>query len=92
MSNSIASQVHRAIYGKSDAVDAPENQNEEFQAGWKAGLESTQEAPEVIEAEWIRRGSPLVECPNFHEWKRGYWAQQMQAVERKMLEKKLDQL
>lgn len=78
--NDISETIHRALYGASDKANAPENQGEEFRAGYAFGSE----CPHTIDAisdEYKRRGEPAFESRAFEffrEWKRVYWAAQMQ--------------
>lgn len=77
---SLASKLHRWAYGKSDAVNSPDNQTKEFQAGYRAAMLSGDD-DELIYDEWVRRGSPMVLDENFREWKRGMWAYRLQKAE-----------
>jgi hypothetical protein len=60
MNEDIPGNIHRRFYHKSDKVNAPENQNPEFQAGYWAGVASVGfNATKVIEknvhcARWSR--------------------------------------
>ena len=40
MKEDTAGRIHRDQYGRSDKVNAPENQNREFQNGYRAGVET----------------------------------------------------
>lgn len=80
---SLASRLHRWTYGKSDSANAVENQSAEFQAGYKAAMES--DSDDLIYDEWQRRGSPTFQTEDFREWKRGMWAFRLQQAEAKGL-------
>lgn len=80
MNESLSSRLHRYTYGKSDAVNAPENQTAEFQAGYKAAS-MADDAMDLVWDEWVRRGSPTVQTEGFREWKRGMWAYRLQKSE-----------
>ena len=71
----IAELIHRATYGKTGNVNAAENDNAEFKAGYAIGMKAEAGA-ELIEPEFIRRGR--VYSDGFREWKRGMWAGVMQ--------------
>jgi hypothetical protein len=77
-----AARVHREKYGKSDKRNAPENQNPEFQDGYRTGVDSLGfDARKVIEEEFLLR----VEVDDdlgkgFEEWKRGFWAARNQLI------------
>jgi hypothetical protein len=48
--------VHREKYGKSDKLNAPENQNPEFQDGYRTGVDTLGfDARKVIEEEFLLR-------------------------------------
>ena len=52
MNDDIAGEVHRKFYGKSDKINAHENQNPELQVGYSAGMGSLGfDARKVIEEE-----------------------------------------
>ena len=40
MREDTADRIHRDEYGRSDKVNAPENQNREFQDGYRAGVDT----------------------------------------------------
>jgi hypothetical protein len=82
----IAAMMHQGCYGKSDKVNATENQSEDFKAGYAAGSTDADPA-DLIPAEWDRRGEPDSgpELASFNEWKRGMWAASMQATVAKTL-------
>jgi hypothetical protein len=77
-----AGRVHREKYGKSDKRNAPENQNPEFQDGYRIGVDSLGfDARKVIEGEFLLR----VEVDDdlgkgFEEWSRGFWAARSQLI------------
>jgi hypothetical protein len=80
MREDIAGNVHFKYYGKSDKLNASENQNREFQDGFSAGADSLGfDAREVIEEEFSLRneiGDDLGK--GFEEWERGFWAARSQ--------------
>lgn len=80
---SLAEMIAQGVYGKSGDPDAPENQNPDFQSGYKIGMNSESTSMDLIHQEWIRIGSPVVPPKSFEEWKRGMWA----AVMKKITEK-----
>ena len=56
MREDTAGRVHREKYGKSDKLNAPENQNREFQDGYSTGVDSLGfDARKVIEQEFLLR-------------------------------------
>jgi hypothetical protein len=77
-----AGQVHWKLYGKSDKLNATENKNEEFRAGYWRAVESLgYNAHDVITEEHALRaeiGDDL--GSNFQEWVRGFWAARSQLV------------
>lgn len=80
MSEDIAGNVHMKFYGKSDKLNAYENQNTEFRTGYWRGVETLgSDAKVLIEEEHAMRkevGDDLRE--GFEEWKRGLWASRSQ--------------
>jgi hypothetical protein len=40
MREDTAGRIHRDQYGRSDKVNAPQNQNREFQEGYRAGVDT----------------------------------------------------
>ena len=80
MREDTAGRVHREKYGKSDKLNAPENQNREFQDGYSTAVDSLGfDARKVIEQEFLLR----VEVDDdlgkgFEEWSRGFWAARCQ--------------
>ena len=82
-----AGRIHRDKYGCSDKVNAPKNQNREFQEGYGTGIltfgKTTSGA--LLEAEKALR-KQTGEClkEGFEEWKRGLWAARTQMVAAKM--------
>jgi hypothetical protein len=82
MNEDIPGNIHRRFYHKSDKVNAPENQNPEFQAGYWAGVASVGfNATKVIEEERALRKAVKDDLrKGFSEWKRGFWASRSQIV------------
>lgn len=76
----IAAQIHRGLYKKSDKANAPENQSDEWQAGYAAGLAHERGGASMIFEEWERRGKPDEISDGFAAWKRGMWAATMQKL------------
>jgi hypothetical protein len=80
MREDIAGDVHFRYYGKSDKINALENQNREFQDGYSAGVDSLGfDARKVIEEEFSLRdeiGDDLGD--GALEWVRGFWAARSQ--------------
>jgi hypothetical protein len=75
----IADEIALDIYGKSGRANAPENQNAQFQDGFKVGAAlENREAFDAIHDEWLCRGSLGGSSEDFHEWKRGLWAAVLQ--------------
>ncbi len=70
-----------SIYGKTDKANASENNNPDFQAGYKRGLmpEAETNGIDAIREEWEKRFQPEhgQALDDFREWKRGYWASRM---------------
>jgi hypothetical protein len=77
-----AGRVHREQYGRSDRLNAPENQNREFQDGYRTNVDSLGfDAQKLIEEKFLLR----VEVDDdlgkgFEEWKRGFWAARNQLI------------
>ena len=71
-----AGRIHRDQYGRSDKVNAPENQNREFQDGYRKGVDTYgEDAVKMINEEGHLReevGDDL--HSGFEEWSRGFWA------------------
>jgi hypothetical protein len=74
--------IHRKLYGKSDKINAPENQNNEFQRGYWTGASSmAYRAEQILEEEFILRVETSDDlCDGFGEWKRGFWAARSQCI------------
>ena len=53
MKEDVAGNVHRKLYGMSDKINAPENQNREFQEGYRVGAGSMAYSAELV----LRRNS-----------------------------------
>ena len=77
-----AGNVHRQLYDKSDKVNACENQNKEFQEGYRTGASSIgYDALKVIEEEHaLRKETRDNISAGFVEWKRGFWAARSQCI------------
>jgi hypothetical protein len=71
-----AGRSHPDKYGRSDKVNAPENQNREFQDGYRAGAGSmAYRTEQIIEEELMLRVEVSDDpCDGFDEWQRGFWA------------------
>ena len=80
MKEDTAGRIHRDQYGRSDKVNAPENQNREFQDGYRAGVDTLGEdaIKMIIEEGHLRTeiGDDL--SKGFDEWERGFWAARCQ--------------
>ena len=80
MKEDTAGRIHRDQYGRSDKVNAPENQNREFQNGYRAGVETLGlDAVKMINEEGHLReevGDDLGE--KMAEWVRRFWAARCQ--------------
>jgi hypothetical protein len=80
MTEDIAGRIHRDEYGLSDKLNAPENQNHEFQDGYRAGVETLgHDAVKMINEEGHLReevGDDLGE--EMAERVRGFWAARCQ--------------
>jgi hypothetical protein len=77
-----AGRVHREKYGKSDKLNAPENQNPEFQDGYRTGVDSLGfDARKVIEEEFRLRVEVNDDLgKGFEEWSRGLGAARSQLI------------
>ena len=75
-------RVHWHLYGKSDKLNSPVNQNREFQDGYRAGVESVEIDPaQVLKHEYRLRVEVNDDRKTgFEEWKRGFWAARSQLV------------
>ena len=75
-----AGRIHRDKYGRSDKVNAPENQNREFQDGYRAGIDTLgeDEIKMINEEGHLREevGDDL--GAGMAEWVRGFWAARCQ--------------
>jgi hypothetical protein len=80
MTEHIAGDVHFRYYGKSDKMNARENQNREFQDGYSAGVDSLGfDACKVIEEELNLRVEVQDDLGDgAREWVRGSWAARSQ--------------
>lgn len=67
------------MYGKSDKVNAVENDNPDFKSGYDCAM-GTPGTLDAIGDEWEQRGRPEEgdALAKFREWKRGFWAAKMQ--------------
>jgi hypothetical protein len=80
--NDIAGTVHWKYYGKSDKVNAVGNRNNEFQDGYRTGVESFNcDVNTTIEKEYFIRLEVRDDIRSgFEEWKRGFWAARNQLI------------
>lgn len=84
MNRDISATLARSLYQSSDKANAPENQSQDWQAGYAYGcaLSAKQNSGiDHIRAEYARRGSPDAEgdeWDRFKGWKRGFWAASIQ--------------
>ena len=80
MKEDTAGRIHRDQYGRSDKVNAPENQNREFHYGYRAGVDTLgEDVIKMINEEGHLRaeiGDDL--SKGFDEWERGFWAARCQ--------------
>lgn len=85
--NDFASHIHKFCYGKSDSVNAAENQSPDFQRGYQAGMNCSDDDGRVdlICDEWTRIGKPDHIPDSFAEWKRGMWAAVFQKLTAKLM-------
>lgn len=69
-----------SLYGKTDKVNAAENDNPDFLAGFDIGMSEDSKSTDAITREWVGRGQPESgeALEKFREWKRGFWAATMQ--------------
>lgn len=77
----IPERLAQSMYGKTDKVNAAENDNEDFQAGYDYAMHGDAKTTDAISREWRLRGEPEPEgeaFDKFREWKRGFWAASMQ--------------
>ena len=82
MREDTAGGVHREKYDKSDKLNAPENQNPEFQDGYRIEVDSLGfDARKVIEEEFLLRVEVNDDLgKDFEEWSRGFWAARSQLI------------
>ena len=82
MKEDVAGNVHRKLYGMSDKINAPENQNREFQEGYRVGASSMAYSAElVLKEEFILRIEVDDDLDKgFNEWQRGFWAARASAL------------
>jgi hypothetical protein len=82
MKEDVAGNVHRKLYGMSDKINAPENQNREFQEGYRVGASSMAYSAElVLKEEFILRIEVDDDLDKgFDEWQRGFWAARSQSI------------
>lgn len=79
---SLATKLARFAYGKSDSANAKENQTDGFQRGYKFAIDHpSMGSCEMIAAEFLRQGRPMVATADFTDWKRGMWAAVFQRLE-----------
>jgi len=81
--NDVAEAIALGVYGRTSRVNSPQNQSEDFQAGFKVGCGlSGSERIDAIQDEWKRRGCPHggPAFERFREWKRGMWAAVFQTI------------
>ena len=80
MKEDTAGRIHRDQYGRSDKVNAPENQNREFQDGYRAGVDTLgEDAIKMINEEGhLRTEIGDDRSKGFDEWERGFWAARCQ--------------
>ena len=81
MKEDVAGDVHRKLYGMSDKINAPENQNREFQEGYGVGASSMAYSAELVLKEEFKLRIEVSDdlCDGFDEWKRGFWAARRQS-------------
>ena len=82
MKENVAGNVHRKLYGVSDKINAPENQDREFQEGYRVGASSMAYSAElVLKEEFILRIKVDDDLDKgFDEWQRGFWAARSQSI------------
>ena len=82
MKEDVAGNVHRKLYGMSDKINAPENQNREFQEGYRVGASSMAYSAElVLKEEFILRIEVDDDLDKgFNEWQRGFCAARSQCT------------
>ena len=82
MKEDVAGDVHRKLYGMSDKINAPENQNREFQEGYGVGASSMAYSAELVLKEEFKLRIEVSDdlCDGFDEWKRGFWAARSQCI------------
>ena len=80
MKEDTAGRIHRDQYGRSDKVNAPENQNREFRDGYRAAVDTHgEDAIKMIIEEGQLRTEIGDDLPKgFDEWERGFWAARCQ--------------
>lgn len=77
----LCNKIAIGIYGKPGNPEAPENQREDFKAGYAVGLEvDPGGSMDAIHREWARIGEPELLPNSFMEWKRGMWAAVMKVT------------
>jgi hypothetical protein len=79
---SFLERVHRAMYGKSADIAAPENcDNAHFLAGRLVGLHWNSDCGlDAIADQWHAIGSPAELPESFKEWKRGFHAGRLESA------------
>lgn len=65
--------VSQVLYGKSQKIDAPENQNADYRSGYAVGMTTRGDAgcQEWVDA-WLEYGQ--LDCVEWQNWKRGFFA------------------
>lgn len=91
--HSIAEKIHRAMYKSSPDPDAPENNNPDWLDGYAEGLTCGEyeigDPNSPMLRSWIAYGKPERVEGKLREWRKGFWAAQIQrACEKSMPEKK----
>ena len=82
MNEDISGNVHRKLYNKSDKLNSRCNRNNEFQDGYRIGVDSLgYYGNNVIEEERQLRIEVEDDLGSgFTEWQRGFWAARTQLI------------
>lgn len=80
--NTIGEKIAFWSYGKSDRVNAPENQSEGFRRGYTAAINRKPhtDSHDAIFEEYNCVGCPEPLTDDFKDWKRGWWAGVFQTI------------
>lgn len=82
---SLSEIMAQVAYKRSADVNATENANKDWRAGYAVGFDGNEESMAAIEQEWLDRGKPCcADGTPFTEWKIGFWAGRFTRIDERL--------